>query len=64
MATSVDELKKVSAKPELLLSTQHSLCPGCGEPLGVNQLIPEFGFAGDVALNSHELSDSASIIGK
>ena len=25
-------LKKVSAKPELLLSTQHHLCPGCGEP--------------------------------
>ena len=34
-----DELKKVSAKPELLLSTQHSLCPGCGEPLALRTIL-------------------------
>src|ERR1051325_1150503 len=28
-------LERVSAKPDLLLSTKHSLCPGCGEPLGL-----------------------------
>jgi 2-oxoglutarate ferredoxin oxidoreductase subunit beta len=33
MATDAGELRRVSKTPELLLSTQHSLCPGCGEPL-------------------------------
>ena len=32
-------LKKVSAKPELLLSTQHHLCPGCGEPLAMRTIL-------------------------
>jgi 2-oxoglutarate ferredoxin oxidoreductase subunit beta len=33
------ELTKVAAKPELLLSTQHSLCPGCGEPLAMRTIL-------------------------
>ena len=36
---SVESLEKVSAKPELLLSTQHSLCPGCGEPLALRTML-------------------------
>jgi len=32
-------LKKVSAKPDLLLSTHHSLCPGCGEPLALRTIL-------------------------
>jgi 2-oxoglutarate ferredoxin oxidoreductase subunit beta len=32
-------LEKVSAKPDLLLSTQHSLCPGCGEPLALRTML-------------------------
>ena len=32
-------LEKVSARPELLLSTQHSLCPGCGEPLALRTIL-------------------------
>jgi 2-oxoglutarate ferredoxin oxidoreductase subunit beta len=46
MSTTAPELKKVSAKPDLLLSTQHSLCPGCGEPLALRtilELITELG---------------------
>jgi 2-oxoglutarate ferredoxin oxidoreductase subunit beta len=39
MSTPPEELKKVSAKPELLLSTQHSLCPGCGEPLALRVIL-------------------------
>jgi 2-oxoglutarate ferredoxin oxidoreductase subunit beta len=31
--TATPELKSVAKKPDLLLSTEHSLCPGCGEPL-------------------------------
>jgi 2-oxoglutarate ferredoxin oxidoreductase subunit beta len=41
-----ETLAKVSAKPDLLLSTQHSLCPGCGEPLALRtmlELITELG---------------------
>ena len=41
-----DTLRKVSATPELLLSTQHSLCPGCGEPLAMRtilELVAELG---------------------
>ena len=34
-----EALRKVSAKPELLLSTQHSLCPGCGEPLALRAIL-------------------------
>jgi 2-oxoglutarate ferredoxin oxidoreductase subunit beta len=48
MSTPAAELKKVSAKPDLLLSTQHSLCPGCGEPLALRtmlELISELGLA-------------------
>jgi 2-oxoglutarate/2-oxoacid ferredoxin oxidoreductase subunit beta len=32
-------MEKVVAKPELLLSTAHSLCPGCGEPLVLRVLL-------------------------
>jgi len=32
-------LEKVSARPDLLLSTKHSLCPGCGEPLALRMLL-------------------------
>jgi 2-oxoglutarate ferredoxin oxidoreductase subunit beta len=32
-------VKKVSAKPDLLLSPQHSLCPGCGEPLALRTIL-------------------------
>ena len=31
-------LEKVSARPDLLLSTKHSLCPGCGEPLALRTI--------------------------
>jgi 2-oxoglutarate ferredoxin oxidoreductase subunit beta len=46
MDAPADRLRKVSAKPDLLLSTQHSLCPGCGEPLAMRtilELIAELG---------------------
>jgi 2-oxoglutarate ferredoxin oxidoreductase subunit beta len=42
------DLTKVSARPDLLLSTQHSLCPGCGEPLALRsilELLVELGVA-------------------
>jgi 2-oxoglutarate ferredoxin oxidoreductase subunit beta len=39
MSTPAGELQKVSAKPDLLLSTQHSLCPGCGEPLALRVIL-------------------------
>ena len=32
-------MRKVAAKPDLLLSTQHSLCPGCGEPLALRTIL-------------------------
>ena len=35
MTTHRPPLKKVFAKPDLLLRTEHSLCPGCGEPLAL-----------------------------
>jgi len=44
--TSTPPLKKVSAKSDLLLSTEHSLCPGCGEPLAMRtilELVDELG---------------------
>ncbi len=44
--TTPPTLQKVSAQPELLLSTKHSLCPGCGEPLAMRtilELITELG---------------------
>ena len=40
------DLRKVFDKPELLLSTEHSLCPGCGEPIALRlmlELIQELG---------------------
>ena len=39
-------MHKVFDKPALLLSTQHSLCPGCGEPIALRlmlELIEELG---------------------
>jgi 2-oxoglutarate/2-oxoacid ferredoxin oxidoreductase subunit beta len=39
VSTRTTDLKKVSAKPDLLLSTQHSLCPGCGEPLALRTIL-------------------------
>ena len=39
-------MEKVSATSDLLLSTEHSLCPGCGEPLAMRtilELITELG---------------------
>lgn len=33
------DLRRVAGKPDLLLSTQHSLCPGCGEPLALRILL-------------------------
>ena len=44
--TTTPPLKKVSAKSDLLLSTEHSLCPGCGEPLAMRcilELVDELG---------------------
>ena len=41
-----EALTKVAAKPDLLLSTEHSLCPGCGEPLALRtilELVSELG---------------------
>jgi len=37
--TTTPPLKKVSAKSDLLLSTEHSLCPGCGEPLAMRVIL-------------------------
>jgi 2-oxoglutarate/2-oxoacid ferredoxin oxidoreductase subunit beta len=40
------DMEKVFARPSLLLTGQHSLCPGCGEPLAVRlvlELIEELG---------------------
>jgi 2-oxoglutarate ferredoxin oxidoreductase subunit beta len=39
VGTPVEQLEKVSARPELLLSTQHHLCPGCGEPLAMRTIL-------------------------
>jgi 2-oxoglutarate ferredoxin oxidoreductase subunit beta len=39
MDAPADALRKVSAKPDLLLSTEHSLCPGCGEPLAMRTIL-------------------------
>ncbi len=33
------ELEKVFARPHLLLSSEHSLCPGCGEPIAVRLIL-------------------------
>lgn len=32
-------MRKVFDKPELLLTTEHSLCPGCGEPIALRLLL-------------------------
>lgn len=40
------ELEKVFAAPDLLLRSQHSLCPGCGEPVALRtilELVAELG---------------------
>src|SRR5262245_42813094 len=37
--TPTETLKKILPKPELMLSTTHSLCPGCGEPLAMRTLL-------------------------
>jgi 2-oxoglutarate ferredoxin oxidoreductase subunit beta len=39
MTVGGPRLEKVAAKPDLLLSTQHSLCPGCGEPLALRTIL-------------------------
>jgi 2-oxoglutarate ferredoxin oxidoreductase subunit beta len=39
VSTTPEELRKVSATPELLLSTKHNLCPGCGEPLALRTIL-------------------------
>jgi pyruvate/2-oxoacid:ferredoxin oxidoreductase beta subunit len=42
----MSELEKVFAKPDLLLRSEHSLCPGCGEPVALRiilELITELG---------------------
>jgi 2-oxoglutarate ferredoxin oxidoreductase subunit beta len=39
MSAGEPELKRVSARPDLLLSTQHGLCPGCGEPLALRTIL-------------------------
>lgn len=39
-------MRKVFDRPELLLTTEHSLCPGCGEPIALRlllELIQELG---------------------
>ncbi len=44
--TPVPGMNKVFEKPHLLLSTEHSLCPGCGEPIALRlilELIQELG---------------------
>jgi 2-oxoglutarate ferredoxin oxidoreductase subunit beta len=33
------DLEKVFTKPKLLLSGEHSLCPGCGEPLALRTIL-------------------------
>jgi 2-oxoglutarate/2-oxoacid ferredoxin oxidoreductase subunit beta len=41
-----DGLEKVFAAPDLLLRSQHSLCPGCGEPVALRtilELVAELG---------------------
>ena len=46
MSAGTEGLRKVSATPDLLLSTKHSLCPGCGEPLALRtilELVTELG---------------------
>src|SRR5574341_110051 len=32
-------LEKVYDKPDLLLKTEHSLCPGCGEPVALRMIL-------------------------
>jgi len=44
--TAKHPMEKVAATSDLLLSTEHSLCPGCGEPLAMRtilELITELG---------------------
>jgi 2-oxoglutarate/2-oxoacid ferredoxin oxidoreductase subunit beta len=37
--TAIPPLEKVAGRSELLLSTEHSLCPGCGEPLAMRTIL-------------------------
>ena len=39
LGTQDSGLKKVFEKPELLLKTEHSLCPGCGEPVALRTIL-------------------------
>jgi 2-oxoglutarate ferredoxin oxidoreductase subunit beta len=39
MSTTPTELKQVASPSDLLLSTKHSLCPGCGEPLAMRTIL-------------------------
>lgn len=39
MTVDAPGLEKVAARPDLLLSTAHSLCPGCGEPLALRTIL-------------------------
>ncbi len=43
---NIESMEKVFEKPSLMLSTAHSLCPGCGEPVTLRlilELIEEMG---------------------
>ena len=35
----MSELEKVFTKPDLLLRSEHSLCPGCGEPVALRTIL-------------------------
>jgi 2-oxoglutarate ferredoxin oxidoreductase subunit beta len=37
--TPVPDLARVAAKPDLLLTTEHSLCAGCGEPVALRLIL-------------------------
>ncbi|HUE38114.1 MAG TPA: hypothetical protein VMR29_01335, partial [Candidatus Binatia bacterium] len=39
MQTEPAGLRKTFTKPDLLLSGEHSLCPGCGEPLALRTIL-------------------------
>jgi 2-oxoglutarate ferredoxin oxidoreductase subunit beta len=41
-----DRLEKVFAPPDLLLRSEHSLCPGCGEPLALRTILELLGELG------------------
>jgi 2-oxoglutarate/2-oxoacid ferredoxin oxidoreductase subunit beta len=39
VSTAPETLRKVSPISDLLLSTKHNLCPGCGEPLALRTML-------------------------